>query len=212
MRTHPATGRKAVFVNCNLASHIVGISRLERDVLREIFLRRSEHDEFKCRFKWQPCSIACWHNRCTMRLAMWDCCTPKRHGHRVTMSGTEPCRDRALPPKRRDGGPSASATAGGSPSARATRLRRRGLRQKTEVTLRLHAQAEVEAAAQVLARDNVGQLDDLLVVVVRPEPLEQFVRDVERRRARAFGILERDPLGVRVVRARPVAGKIGNLL
>jgi hypothetical protein len=68
------------------------------------------------------------------------------------------------------------------------------------------------AAAQVLGRDDVGKLDDLLVGVVRADSLEELVRDVVRRRARAFGVLEGDPLGIRVVRARPVAEKIGDLL
>lgn len=91
VRTHPVTGRKALFVNRNFTSHIAGISRLESDALLDMLYRHSEQDEFKCRFKWQPNSIAFWDNRCTMHLAMWDYYPQKRYGHRVTVAGTKPC-------------------------------------------------------------------------------------------------------------------------
>ena len=72
VRTHPVTGRKALFVNPNFTSHIVGMSALESDALLQMLYRHAERDEFKCRFKWRPNSIAFWDNRCTMHLAMWD--------------------------------------------------------------------------------------------------------------------------------------------
>jgi taurine dioxygenase len=90
VRTHPVTGRKALFVNPNFTSHIVGMSRLESDALLDMLYRHSERDDFKCRFKWQPNSIACWDNRCAMHLAMWDYYPQKRYGHRVTIAGTKP--------------------------------------------------------------------------------------------------------------------------
>jgi taurine dioxygenase len=90
VRTHPVTGRKALFVNRNFTTHIVGMSRLESDALLEMLYRHSERDDFKCRFKWQPSSIAFWDNRCTMHLAMWDYYPQKRYGHRVTIAGTKP--------------------------------------------------------------------------------------------------------------------------
>jgi len=90
VRTHPVTKRKALFVNRNFTSHIVGMSRLESDALLDMLYRHSERDDFKCRFKWQPNSIACWDNRCAMHLAMWDYYPQKRYGHRVTIAGTRP--------------------------------------------------------------------------------------------------------------------------
>jgi taurine dioxygenase len=91
VRTHPVTGRRALFVNRNFTTHIVGMSRLESDALLEMLYRHSERDDFKCRFKWQPNSIAFWDNRCTMHLAMWDYYPQRRYGHRVTIAGTKPC-------------------------------------------------------------------------------------------------------------------------
>ena len=91
VRTHPVTGRRALFVNRNFTTHIAGMSRLESDALLEMLYRHSERDDFKCRFKWQPNSIAFWDNRCTMHLAMWDYYPQRRYGHRVTIAGTKPC-------------------------------------------------------------------------------------------------------------------------
>jgi taurine dioxygenase len=90
VRTHPVTGRRALFVNPNFTSHVVGLSRLESDALLDMLYRHSERDDFKCRFKWQPNSIAFWDNRCTMHLAMWDYFPQKRYGHRVTIAGSKP--------------------------------------------------------------------------------------------------------------------------
>jgi taurine dioxygenase len=91
VRTHPVTGRRALFVNRNFTTHIVGMSRLESDALLEMLYRHCERDDFKCRFKWRPNSIAFWDNRCTMHLAMWDYYPQRRYGHRVTIAGTRPC-------------------------------------------------------------------------------------------------------------------------
>lgn len=90
VRTHPETGRKALFVNRNFTEQIVGMSRLESDAILDMLYRHSERDDFKCRFKWQPNSIAFWDNRCTMHLAMWDYYPQKRYGQRVTIAGTKP--------------------------------------------------------------------------------------------------------------------------
>lgn len=90
VRTHPVTGRKALFVNRNFTSHIVGLSKLESDDVLDMLYRHSERDDFKCRFQWQPHSIAFWDNRCAMHLAMWDYYPQRRYGRRVTIVGTRP--------------------------------------------------------------------------------------------------------------------------
>lgn len=90
VRTHPVTGRKALFVNRNFTSHITGMSRLESDAILRMLYDHSEKDDLKCRFKWRPGSIAFWDNRCTMHLAMWDYYPQHRYGQRVTVAGTRP--------------------------------------------------------------------------------------------------------------------------
>ena len=90
VRIHPVTGRRALYVNRNFTEHIVGLSRLESDAILDMLYRHAERDDFKCRFKWRPKSIAFWDNRCTMHQAMWDYYPQKRYGHRVTIVGAKP--------------------------------------------------------------------------------------------------------------------------
>jgi len=73
VRTHPVTGRKALYVNRNFTTHIVGLAKHESSALLEMLYRHSETPEFQCRFAWQPNSVAFWDNRSAMHHAMWDC-------------------------------------------------------------------------------------------------------------------------------------------
>ncbi|HYX03335.1 MAG TPA: TauD/TfdA family dioxygenase, partial [Reyranella sp.] len=90
VRTHPVTGRKALYVNRNFTTHIAGLSRHESGALLEMLYRHSETPEFQCRFAWQPNSIAFWDNRAAMHHAMWDYFPQKRLGYRVTVKGDKP--------------------------------------------------------------------------------------------------------------------------
>ena len=90
VRTHPETGRKALFVNRIFTSHIVQLSESEsRDVL-EMLYRHMERPDWQCRFKWEPKSIAFWDNRCALHNAMWDYYPQRRFGYRVTVCGDKP--------------------------------------------------------------------------------------------------------------------------
>ena len=90
VRTHPVTGRRALYVNPNFTSHISGVSRHESDAILDMLYRHSARDDFKCRFKWRPGSIAFWDNRCAQHQAMWDYYPQKRYGQRVTIAGDKP--------------------------------------------------------------------------------------------------------------------------
>src|ERR671910_947401 len=90
VRTHPVTGRKALYVNRNFTTHIAGLRKNESDALLEMLYRHSETPEFQCRFAWQPNSIAFWDNRAAMHHAMWDYFPHKRLGYRVTVKGDKP--------------------------------------------------------------------------------------------------------------------------
>jgi taurine dioxygenase len=90
VRTHPVTGRKALYVNRGFTTRIVQLSRHESDSVLELLYRHAEIPEFQCRFKWRPGSIAFWDNRCVQHHAMWDYYPLKRYGHRITICGDKP--------------------------------------------------------------------------------------------------------------------------
>ena len=90
IRTHPVSGRPALFVNRGFTTRIVQLKRDESAAVLEMLYRHIETPEYQCRFRWQPRSIAFWDNRCVQHHAMWDYFPQRRHGHRVTISGEKP--------------------------------------------------------------------------------------------------------------------------
>jgi taurine dioxygenase len=90
IRTHPVSGRKALFVNGGFTTRIKQLARPESDALLQFLFRHVETPEFHCRFRWQVNSVAFWDNRCVQHHAMWDYYPQRRHGHRVTIKGDRP--------------------------------------------------------------------------------------------------------------------------
>jgi taurine dioxygenase len=90
VRTHPVTGRKALFVNRGFTTHIVGLPGAESAAILEYLFRHVETPEFQCRFNWRPNSIAMWDNRCAQHRAIYDYHPHRRYGHRVTIRGDKP--------------------------------------------------------------------------------------------------------------------------
>jgi taurine dioxygenase len=90
IRTHPVSGRKALFVNGGFTTRIKQLTRPESDALLQFLYRHVETPEFHCRFRWQVNSVAFWDNRCVQHHAMWDYYPQRRHGHRVTIRGDRP--------------------------------------------------------------------------------------------------------------------------
>jgi taurine dioxygenase len=88
-RTHPVSGRRALFVNGNSTTRIVGLSERENDVLLPFLVDHVRSPEFQCRFRWEPDSVAFWDNRSTQHFAVPDY-SERRVMHRVTIAGEEP--------------------------------------------------------------------------------------------------------------------------
>jgi len=90
VRTHPVTGRKALYVNRGFTTEIPQLKRGESDALLEMLYRHVENPGLHCRFKWQAGSVALWDNRTTQHHALWDYYPLRRYGHRVTICGDKP--------------------------------------------------------------------------------------------------------------------------
>ena len=90
IRTHPVSGRKALFVNRGFTTRIVQLKKTESAAVLELLFRHVETPELHCRFRWQPRSVAFWDNRGVQHHAMWDYFPQRRHGHRVTIKGDKP--------------------------------------------------------------------------------------------------------------------------
>ncbi len=89
-RTHPVTGRKALYVNRGFTTRIVGVPIEESDAVLRFLFDHAENALFQCRFRWRANSIAFWDNRCSQHRAMWDYWPNRRSGNRVTIRGERP--------------------------------------------------------------------------------------------------------------------------
>ena len=90
VRTHPVTGRKALYVNAYFTTHINELSSDESRALLDYLCTHAVQPAFQCRFKWHPNSVAFWDNRCVQHIAMWDYYPQVRSGYRVTIKGDRP--------------------------------------------------------------------------------------------------------------------------
>ncbi len=90
IRTHPVTGRQALYVNEGFTTRIKELSPGESEALLGFLFRHCAKPEFHCRFQWRKNSIAFWDNRCAQHLAIWDYYPETRHGYRVTIKGDRP--------------------------------------------------------------------------------------------------------------------------
>ena len=90
IRTHPVTGKKAIFVNPVFTVAIKGLSEDEGDAILRFLYAHNQREQFQVRFKWRPHSIAFWDNRAVQHLAMWDYFPQVRSGERVTVKGDRP--------------------------------------------------------------------------------------------------------------------------
>lgn len=89
VRTHPDTGRKALYIG-NHTKGLDGFEAKEAKPLLDYLKAFSTQPEFTCRFAWRPGSMAVWDNRCTQHLALNDYHGKRRRMHRVTVAGDAP--------------------------------------------------------------------------------------------------------------------------
>ena len=90
VRTHPVTGRKALYVDRGFTRRILGIPRDESEGVLRYLYEHMENPLFQCRFRWRTNSVAFWDNRCVQHHALWDYWPETRSGFRVTVRGERP--------------------------------------------------------------------------------------------------------------------------
>ena len=90
VRTHPETGRKALYVNPMFTTRMIGLDREEGDAVLRYLYDHCGKPEFQVRFRWQRNSVAFWDNRAVIHQALWDYFPHTRSGFRVTIKGDAP--------------------------------------------------------------------------------------------------------------------------
>lgn len=89
VRTHPETGRKALFIG-NHTQTLHGMKPAEARPIVEFLQAHSVQPELTCRFRWDVGSMAIWDNRCTQHRALNDYAGKRRRMHRITICGDTP--------------------------------------------------------------------------------------------------------------------------
>jgi taurine dioxygenase len=89
IRTHPETGRKALYIGGHV-HRFEDMAEAESKPLIDFLMQHSTRPEFTCRFRWQSGSMAFWDNRCTQHFAINDYPAETRIMHRVTICGDTP--------------------------------------------------------------------------------------------------------------------------
>lgn len=90
VRTHPVSGRKAIYVNSIFTRNIVGLDADESDALLDKLTRQTAIPEVQVRLRWRPGTVAFWDNRSTQHYAVGDYGAKHRLMERVTICGDTP--------------------------------------------------------------------------------------------------------------------------
>ena len=90
VRTHPETGRKALYLNPNRIDRIDGMALADGDALLDTLIEHATRPAFVHVHAWRPGDIVIWDNRCTMHRA-----SPHEGDHprrllRILIEGTVP--------------------------------------------------------------------------------------------------------------------------
>jgi taurine dioxygenase len=90
VRTHPATGRKALYVNRLMTRRIEGLPAQESQELLNRLFDHQERPEFIYEHVWRPGDILMWDNRCTLHARTDFSAEERRLLRRVTILGERP--------------------------------------------------------------------------------------------------------------------------
>jgi taurine dioxygenase len=84
--SHPATGRKLLYVNESFTESIVGLSESESTDVLHVLFDAVKNPRHQMRLKWQPGTVVIWDNWTTQHFASGDHYPSKREVQRVTVA------------------------------------------------------------------------------------------------------------------------------
>jgi taurine dioxygenase len=89
VRTHPETGRKAIYINPAYTTRIEGLAEGESEALKKRIFSHCMGDRFRLRYKWRAGDLLVWDNAALMHSATTKTLDPAEHRTiwRVTVSG-----------------------------------------------------------------------------------------------------------------------------
>lgn len=90
VRTHPETGRKALFVNAGFTLRVIGVDADDEISLLDELHAHAGQDRFVYRHNWRAGDVVFWDNRCTMHRATDYDRSYSRRMHRTTVQGDVP--------------------------------------------------------------------------------------------------------------------------
>jgi taurine dioxygenase len=90
VRTHPETGRKALYVNVAHTVRFAGMTEAESAPILRFLFEHQVRPEFTCRFAWRAGSLAFWDNRAAQHNPVNDYHGHRRVMHRITLAGDRP--------------------------------------------------------------------------------------------------------------------------
>jgi taurine dioxygenase len=90
VRTHPETGRKALYVSRSHTIRFRDMSEEESRALIDFLQAHQTRPEFTCRVRWSPGTLTVWDNRCTQHSAVNDYHGQRRHMRRLTVGAQTP--------------------------------------------------------------------------------------------------------------------------
>lgn len=90
IRTHPVTGRKALFVSDGFTTRINELEAAESRAVLDLLFAHFARPEFTVRWRWKENDVAFWDNRVTQHYAVDDYRPQRRVMHRATILGDKP--------------------------------------------------------------------------------------------------------------------------
>lgn len=90
VRTHPASGRRALFVNEGFTLSINELEPHESEAVLKLLFQHTTQPQFCLRWQWRAGDLAVWDNRVTQHYATDDYRPQRRVMHRATVVGEAP--------------------------------------------------------------------------------------------------------------------------